>query len=430
LENSRFFSPTIGNPSFLLWRRGIADKIRAMTEPDPISTLKPKLVAVETHPIQYKAPLFRLLAAQPDLELTVLYAMVPDAKQQGAGFGLAFEWDQPLLDGYHYEVLDNRAREPSVTTFSGCDTPGIGAWLKEHRPDAVLVNGWVVKTCWQTLWACRRLRIPCMVRGESNGLRQRPLWKRSIHRLLLSQYNAYLAIGQANRAFYLAHGCPAERIYDAPYAVDNDFFARAATENTAARTSLRAEFGIPAEAVTFLFAGKMEPKKRPLDVIEALRRVPEEWRARAHVLMVGDGDLLPACRASAQDLPVSFTGFLNQREMPRAYAAADALILPSDAGETWGLVVNEAMASGRPALVSDRVGCAADLVDPGKTGAVFPVARPELLADLLSEYIKEPDRAAREGEEAKRRIASFHFSVTVAGIQHALRDLVPIGAAT
>ena len=120
----------------------------------------------------------------PDVELTVLFAMIPDAAAQGAGFGVQFEWDIPLLDGYQYQVLNNIAPMPSVTRFSGCDTPGIFEVLKALRPDAVIVNGWVVKTCLQALWACKRLGIPCLVRGEANNLRARPAWKRWLQRLL------------------------------------------------------------------------------------------------------------------------------------------------------------------------------------------------------------------------------------------------------
>ena len=92
--------------------------------------MNPKLIIIETHPIQYKAPLFRRLAAQPQIDLTVLYAMIPDAAQQGAGFGVPFAWDVPLLEGYRYEVMANRASRPSVTEFRGCDTPELFARLR------------------------------------------------------------------------------------------------------------------------------------------------------------------------------------------------------------------------------------------------------------------------------------------------------------
>lgn len=388
--------------------------------------MKYRLAIVETHPIQYKAPLFRRLAADPRLDVTVYYALLPDAVQQGAGFGLAFEWDVPLLEGYRYEVLRNRARHPSVMTFSGCDTPEIRARLRATRPDAVLVNGWVTKTCIQALFACRRLCIPCLVRGEANLLRPRARWKHLGHRLLVRQYDAWLAIGSANRDFYRFHGCPEERIFWAPYAVDNARFAAAAAARVPRRAALRKEFGLPDDAVVFLFAGKLEAKKRPADLIEALTALPTDLRGRAAALFAGDGPLRAECERRARELGVTavFKGFLNQSQMPDAYAAADALVLPSDAGETWGLVVNEAMASGRPAIVSRAAGCCADLIVEGDTGAAFDCGDVAALSAALARYARAPDHAAREGASAARHIARFDVGVAADGIAKAVAATV------
>ena len=382
-----------------------------------------RLVAVETHPIQYKAPLFRKLAADPRLDLTVFFALVPDAAQQGAGFGVPFEWDVPVLEGYRHEVLENRAKHPSATTFFGCDTPGIGRRLRELQPDAVLVNGWVAKTCMQALWACKRLGIPCLVRGEANLLRPRAAWKHALHGLLLRQYAAFLAIGSANREFYRFHRRSEDRIFWAPYAVDNDFFAAQAAARAGRRSDLRAGFGLPPAAVVFLFAGKLEEKKRPADLLEAVARLPAEVRSRVHVLVAGDGPLRSECErtAHAMNLPVSFAGFLNQSRLPDAYAAADVLVLPSDAGETWGLVVNEALASGRPAVVSRAAGCAADLVVENETGRTFACGDVAALAAILGAYARDPAAAIRQGAAAAERIRAFSLDTAAAGIVAAVQ---------
>ncbi len=384
-----------------------------------------KLVAVETHPIQYKVPLFRRLALVPGLDVRVVYAMIPDAAQQGAGFGVSFSWDIPLLEDYAYTVLDNVARNPSVNRFSGCDTPELYDFLKREKPDAVLVNGWVVKTCLQALWACRRLGIPCMVRGEANLLRPRAWWKHVLHRVLLSQYSAYLAIGSANRAFYRYHHCPDNRIFLVPYAVDNDWFAAEAATRSEQRPALRERFGIASGAVVFLFVGKLEAKKNPMDVLKALASLHPP--SDACLLMVGDGPLRAECEAfaTAQHLPVRFTGFLNQSALPDAYAAADVLVLPSDAGETWGLVVNEAMASGRPAIVSRSAGCCRDLVMDGETGYAFDLHDGCRLAALMNLYIHDPAMAARHGINAARHIQGHGLAKAVEGIREALHHRNP-----
>lgn len=381
-----------------------------------------RLVAVETHPIQYKAPLFRELAADPRIDLTVLYAMIPDAAQQGAGFGVPFAWDLPLLEGYRHSVLENRADPPSATCFAGCDTPEIGARLRELRPDAVLVNGWGTKTALQALWACRRLGIPCLVRGEANLLRPRAAWKHAFHGLLLRQYDGWLAIGSANREFYRFHRVREDRIFWSPYSVDNAYFSAQALARAGRRSELRAAFGIPAEPVVFLFAGKLEEKKHPGDLLEAVSRLPRELRTKAHVLVAGDGPLRAECErlARAGKWPVSFAGFLNQSRLPDAYAAADVLVLPSDAGETWGLVVNEAMASGRPAVVSRAAGCCADLIVEASTGFSFALGDVQGLSDVLAGYLRDPGLAARQGRAAAQRVQAFGFETSAAGIAAAV----------
>lgn len=386
-----------------------------------------RLFAVETHPIQYKAPLFRRLAADPRIDLTVLYAMLPDAAQQGAGFGVSFAWDVPLLDGYRYEVMENRAARPSATTFSGCDTPGLFRRLQKERPDAVLVNGWVAKTCLQALWACRRLGIPCLVRGEANRLRPRAAWKEILHGVLLRQYTAFLAIGSANRDFYRHHHCREDRIFWSPYAVDNEYFAGQAARRADRRAEIRTAFGIPHGACVFLFVGKLEPKKHPGDLLAAVSLLPDELRTRSHVLVAGDGELRNACETLARDrnLAVTFAGFLNQTQLPDAYAAADVLVLPSDAGETWGLVVNEAMASGLPAVVSRLAGCQADLIVEGQTGYSFAAGDVSGLAQVLSGYLREPGRALSQGEAARKFIQEFSHQRAADGIVAAVLDCTP-----
>lgn len=387
---------------------------------------KKKLVVVETHPIQYKAPLFRGLAKDDRLDLTVLYAMIPDAMDQGKGFGVAFSWDIPLLDGYRYEVLANRAPQPTVTRWAGCDTPDIYSRLKELSPDAVLVNGWVVKTCLQALVACRRLGIPCMVRGEANLLRERAWWKHAIHRVLLSRYSAWLYIGSANRDFYRFHRCPETRLFFAPYAVDNAYFQREALIRQPGRDKIRASYGIPADAVVFLFAGKLEEKKRPLDLLKSVASLPAALRPRAHVLFAGDGPLRPAAEqlARAANVSTTFAGFMNQSKLPDAYAAADVLVLPSDAGETWGLVVNEAMASGRPAIVSRKAGCCVDLIVEGKTGYAVDVSDLNGLSCAFEAYLRDPGLSIMQGAEAIRHIQSYSFVQIADAIAAAVDEIV------
>ena len=377
-----------------------------------------------THPIQYQVPVFRHLAALPEVDLTVFYCQLPDAAARGADFGVAFDWDIPLLDGYRYEVLCNVARQPSVTRFTGCDTPEIGTRLRHGRFDAVIVNGWVVKSCLQTLWACKRLGIPRLVRGEANVVRSRPWWKRVIHRTLVRQYAACLYIGTSNAEFYRRHGVAEKRLFPALYFVDNERFARqSALAGT--REAARERWGIPGEATVFLYCAKFIPKKHPLELLAALR-LATATSQRPHLLMVGDGDPRPACEAYVREhgVSVTFAGFLNQSEIAAAYAAVDCLVLPSDHGETWGLVANEAMACGVPAIVSDQVGCGPDLIVAGETGFVFPFGDWPSLAKLLAELAERPEELRRQGQNARIRIAGYSVEAEARGTVAAVRAVV------
>lgn len=381
-----------------------------------------RVAMVTTHPIQYQVPWLRRLAARPGIDLHVYFAMIPDAAEQGRDFGVQFEWDIPLLDGYEYTVLENRARKPSLTEFLGCDSPQLYQEIRRGRYDAVMVNGWVVKSCLQALAACRLSGTPCIVRAEVNGLRSRPRWKTAAHRLLLAQYAAFLAIGSNNRRYLIERGAHPSRIFDTPYCVDNDRFERGA-ERWRVEADPTSRFGLDRGRTTFLFSGKFVEKKHPSDIIEAVRRLPEATRNLVQVLMVGGGPLDRSLRQEAKGLPVHFAGFLNQSEITAAYAASDCLLLPSDSGETWGLVVNEAMACGLPAIVSNQVGSAADLVSQGRTGFVHACGDVNQLAGLLARHADDRPALARMGTEAKARIQGYNFERVVSGVEAALSSV-------
>jgi glycosyltransferase involved in cell wall biosynthesis len=367
--------------------------------------MKRRVGFLTTHPIQYQVPVFRRLAQREDWDFTVFYCQIPDAAMQGDGFGVAFQWDIPLLEGYEHRVLNNVSRRPSLTEFGGCDTPGIATILRKERFDALIVNGWVVKSCLQALWACQRTGTPCIVRGEANNLRRRAWWKRWLQRQLVRRYSAYLYIGEANRRFYKEHGVADSALFPARYCIENERFSRGATAEL--RQATRTQWELPESGTVFLYSGKLIEKKHPCELIRAFlaARLPET----ARLVVVGDGPLRSECESlAAGSNRIRFAGFLNQSEITAAYAAADVLVLPSDAGETWGLVVNEAMACGLPAVVSSLVGCAEDLVTPGVTGEVFPFGEWDSLSLAMETMAgRTQDEVERQRRAARERVAPY-----------------------
>jgi glycosyltransferase involved in cell wall biosynthesis len=382
-----------------------------------------------THPIQYYSPWYRALARLADLQVYYCH------RQSGADharteFGVAFEWDLPLLDGYRSRFLPNRARRPDVTAFGGCDTPEIMSIIRRERFDAFVVIGWGFRSCWQAMAACWASGTPLLVRGDSHLLtprsRLKRLFKEAAYRSFIPRFDAYLVVGERNRAYYRHYGADERRMFCTPHAVDNQFFGARADALRPARAALRASWGLPADAVVFLFAGKLVPRKRPHDFVLAIEAAARR-NPRIYGLVAGDGLLRAELEALARerDIPVRFAGFLNQTEMPRAYSAADALVISSDANETWGLVVNEALASGLPAIASDAVGCAPDLVLPGRTGEQYPLGDVAALAGVLAALAAEPGRLAALGRAASRHIQRFSVELAAAGTYAAISAVAP-----
>ena len=342
-----------------------------------------RLGVLATHPIQYHAPLFRRLADALDLHVYFAHRQTAEG-QAAAGFGVAFEWDVDLLEGYPHTFLENRARQPSTDTFTGCSTPEIAGVIARERFDAFLVAGWYNRSYWQAMAACWRTGTPLLVRGDSQLVtprsRAKQAAKQVVYRAFIPRFSGYLVVGERSRDYYLHYGADPARMHFVPHFVDSDFFRRGA-EAAGWGRPLRESLGYDDGALVLLFAGKFIPKKRPLDVIAAAARLRQRGRD-ARVLLVGSGELEGALRAEAArlDVPTHFAGFKNQTELPAYYAAGDLLALPSDGAETWGLVVNEAFACGTPAVVSDAVGCGPDLVDEGRTGATFPLGDVDALA--------------------------------------------------
>ncbi|NOT58258.1 MAG: glycosyltransferase family 4 protein [Deltaproteobacteria bacterium] len=371
-----------------------------------------------THPIQYYVPWYRLLAQQVDLEVCYCQQLTPRA--QAVDFGGAFAWDVPLLEGYHHRFLVNRARQPNVSAFFGCDTPEIGRLIAQEKFDAFIVHGWALKSFWQAILACWHTRTPVLVRGDSQlpakrggGLRA---LKFPLYRWFIPRFDGYLVVGERAGEYLRYYGARSERMFFSPHAVDNEFFARRAAVARSTREERRRSWGLPSDAVVYLFAGKCVARKHLEDFVRAIATA-SRGQSRVWGLVVGDGPLRAPLEAQArrQGWPLRFVGFLNQTEIPTAYAVSDALVLPSDATETWGLVVNEAMASGLPAFVSDQVGCAPDLILPEQTGHVFPCGQVDSLAELMLRHADLPTSLATLGAHARLHIQRYSLAQAVEG---------------
>jgi len=395
----------------------------------PCSAVSPertKLAVISTHPIQYHSAWFRAMASRPELDLCVYYCHQATPREQaGAGFGVEFDWDVPLLEGYPYSFLKNVADSPGHGRFGGFDTPEIKEIIRVHKYDAMLVNGWYYKSAWQAIWACWKSKVKVMVRGDSHLHTPRGIATRAVksftYRRFIPRFDACLASGQWSREYFLHYGARPERIFLVPHAIDSRRFQTEAECLEPRRPELRKEKNLDENAIVFMFSGKFIAKKRPMDFVCAIERAARR-NSRIQGLMVGDGPLRAWCGdlVRKRSAPIRFTGFLNQSQITKAYVASDALVLPSDGGETWGLVVNEAMACARPCIVSDRVGCGPDLVIPQETGAIFPLGDVDELANSMLELAGDPERMISMGLEARSRLRSYSVETAVDGVIQSL----------
>lgn len=398
-----------------------------------------RLAYLVSHPIQYQAPLLRRIAQELDLELTVLFGSDLSIRPyRDEGFGVEVTWDTPLLEGYRSEFLkplrDNR-------TISALNPLSRGLLRRLQQPDgspafdALWVHGYASVNALQGILAANFLGIPVLLRAESwLGDRERGrlklLAKATFLRTLRQAIAATLPIGIENRRYWQAYFGSSVPQFPMPYAVDNAWFADRTEQARSTKASLCTELDLPASLglnagrPVILFASKLQPRK---GCEFLLRAYAELWHAspaggKPVLILVGDGEErahLEALTAKLGLPDVRFAGFRNQSELPRFFALADIFILPSR-HEPWGLIVNEAMASGCPVIVSSAVGCHRDLVTDGAEGHVYLEGDPDALTDALRSVLASPERAQRMGGAARRRVAQCSYEADVRGLRAAL----------
>jgi len=375
---------------------------------------------VVSHPIHYFAPLYRELSSRPEIDLTVhFYSDAPLRAAHDAEFGRAISWDAPLVGGYTHRFAASAERAPARASSAGVQMDVVRE-VAGARYDAVWAHGYAHGTTWLALAAARARGARLLIRDEQTLLHERRGPRGAARAFMLRRLFGQargLYIGEANRRFMLAHGMRAERMSAARYCIDNAWHREQAQRLEGRRAELRASFGIDDEAPVVLFAGKLVDKKQPLGLIEAFARVRAE-RA-CWLLMAGDGPQRAACEemiARHRLTNVRLAGFLNQSEMPRAYASADLLVLPSKLHETWGLVVNEAMNYELPIVVTDRVGCAPDLVGAGENGMVVRHDSTRELAGAIETLVASAGMRRAYGARSREIVSAYSIEAAADGI--------------
>jgi glycosyltransferase involved in cell wall biosynthesis len=385
-----------------------------------------RVAFIASHPIQYVAPLYQRLSQRDDLIAKVFFTWHAGSEAvDDRGFRARIAWDIPLTDGYESEGVPNISPAPGTHHFLGLVNPSLVRRVLAWRPDLVHVSGWAWLSHLQALHGLHRRGVPILFRGDSHLLDSAwsgPRWwmKRALLRRVFSWPAGVLAVGSANRDYFEKLGVECGRIFLCTHSIDVVRFAEpgAALEEEAARW--RRELGIADGQRVVLFAGKFEPKKRPVELMRAMQLLA---RPDLVTVLIGGGELQREIDALAAADPARFRvlPLQNQSRMPVVYRLADLFVLPSAYGETWGLAVNEALACGRPVLVSDRVGCAADLVDE-TCGGVFVANDLAALPGAIDELINKADEQAMR-TSAARRAWGFDIAATEAALVAAIEQV-------
>ncbi len=386
-----------------------------------------KLAVVTSHPIQYYAPWFCYLTRESDFSIKVFYLWdFGVTKQVDAGFQQPIVWDVPLLTGYDYEFVPNLSPKPGTHHFWGLQNPTLLQQVSAYGPDAVLFLSYNYASIYHFLWSWNHEQVPLLFRGDSHRLLSRSSLREWLRQkfiaLIYQRFSACFYVGKANYHYFRHHGVPSQQLFFAPHAVNNEWFFRQAESVDRQAAAWKQALGVPPNHAVILFAGKFESKKRPLDLLQAFVQAK---LLQVSLLFVGAGCLEAELRSQATAHPhIYFASFQNQTLMPRTYAAADLVVLPSyGSGETWGLVINEAMCMSRPVMVSTHVGCAQDLIQPWGNGLIFPAGDVTALAECLRKAFSNRQRLKVWGEASRKIVANYSYAQATQGLREALSYL-------
>ena len=393
-----------------------------------MSKTRLRVLAVASHPVQYSSPLFRRMAQHPRLDFQVAYCSLRGAEAgYDAEFGTTVKWDIPMLEGYSWTHVGNRflGRETYLRLYN----PGLWPLIRKGNFDAILCYiSYRSLSFWIAYCAAKFSRTAFVFGADATTLapRDSQRWKTSFKRavwpFLFRLADQVMAPSSGTRELIGSLGIAEERISLTPYCVDNPWWMSQSSQVD--RATVRAAWGAGSNDFVILYCAKLQPWKRPFDLLEAFARLNEP-----HSLLVfaGDGPLRSELESRARAMGIAarvrFLGFMNQSQLPAVYTSADLMALPS-AYEPFGVVVNEALCCGCPVVASDQVGAAADLIAPVNRSFIFRSGDVAQLASILRDAIADRPRLRRDADRGTAHVQTWspqhNVSATVEALERAV----------
>ena len=374
------------------------------------------------------SPVLRRMARHPQMDIHVGYCSLRGAEATyDPEFTATVKWDVPLLEGYEWTEIPNQG-SGSESFFGLCN---FGVWnlIRHGQFDAIIcLTGYIRASFWIALLAARASRAAFLFGTDANTLSSRDSrsWKSAVKRFLwprlYSLADQVVVPSTATFNLLCSIGIPEDRITLTPYSVDNEWWNERSLQVD--RTAVRRSWGIAPESLVVLFCAKLQPWKRPLDLLRAfaLASVPN-----SALVFAGAGPLRLALEAAAVKLGIAdrvqFLGFVNQSELPSIYTASDIMVLPSEY-EPFAVVVNEASCCGCPVMASDRVGAAQDLIAPVNPSFIYPCGDVDALAGALRDALADPAVLSSYGRAARLRMETWSIGENISGtVQAVVRAL-------
>ncbi len=371
--------------------------------------MRRRLVLITEIIAPYRIPVFNALARRPELDLHVIFLAETDEALR--------QW-RVYLDEIHfpYQILPSwrwRAGKHNLLI-----NRGLRSALNKLKPQIIICGGYSYVASWEALLWARRHRVEFVLWSESTrqDARGRRPWVEWIKAYFLRHCDRFVVSGRASFDYLRLLGSPSARILTAPNAVHNSWFAAAAENATLHAHELRQKMKLPSRFI--LFVGRLVPEKGVFDLLAAYAKLDVHLRSEVGLVFAGDGvSRVELTKRAAQITPgiVCFPGFAQREDLASLYALAEFLVLPTHS-DTWGLVVNEAMACGLPIIISGVAGCLADLVDDGWNGYTVPARDSGKLSAAIDSLVRHPELRQQMSKRSLERIRNFSPEACAEGL--------------
>jgi len=397
----------------------------------PLPDSRYRVLVIGSHPVQYMSPLLRRMAEHPKFDLQVAYCTLRGAEAAlDPEFNVTVKWDVPLLEGYRWEEIPNLGSGDE--SFFGLNNPGLWKAIRKGKFDAVICHtGYVCASFWISYVACKFSKTAFLFGTDAwsldsrDGNRLKYYLKKACWPVLFSMADQVIVPSSATRDLMRSLKVPETRITVTPYVVDNDWWI--AESAKVDRNVVRAAWGAGVATKVFLFCAKLQPWKRPLDLLRAFARVAAVDGYDALLVFAGEGNQRADLEKEAAVLGVAervrFLGFVNQSQLPEVYTSADLMVLPSEY-EPFAVVVNEAYCCGCAVAVSDRVGAGRDLVASVNPNLIFACGDINGIAGILRNCMLDRESFSEMGQRGQKRIETWSPRENIAGALEAIERVV------